>query len=96
MQCDRLTIIENAETIKYFFLHNLLTGWGLTNGAGILLPNSLQWIQIPIHSAEFCANSIFSDYMTENMVCVGERGHATCNVSSFLFNCGWVLGLIFD
>merc|ERR1719516_602775 len=26
------------------------TGWGLTSGTGLALPNALQWIQIPVHS----------------------------------------------
>merc|ERR1719400_1913462 len=34
------------------------TGWGLTTGGGLFLPNHLQWIQIPVHSAADC-ESIF-------------------------------------
>merc|ERR1712025_686845 len=30
------------------------TGWGLTLGWGVILPNPLQWIQIPIHSHQEC------------------------------------------
>merc|ERR1712045_202166 len=57
------------------------TGWGLTNGGGLFLPNHLQWIQIPVHSAADC-ESIFEGYITENMVCAGSAGHATCNGDS--------------
>merc|ERR1712088_640816 len=57
------------------------TGWGLTTGGGLFLPNHLQWIQIPVHSAADC-ESIFEGYITENMVCAGSAGHATCNGDS--------------
>ena len=57
------------------------TGWGLTTGGGLFLPNHLQWIQIPIHSAADC-ESIFPGYITENMVCAGSAGAATCNGDS--------------
>merc|ERR1711884_998091 len=57
------------------------TGWGLTNGGGLFLPNHLQWIQIPVHSAADC-ESIFEGYITENMICAGSAGHATCNGDS--------------
>ena len=57
------------------------TGWGLTSGGGLFLPNHLQWIQIPIHSAADC-ESIFPGYITENMVCAGSAGAATCNGDS--------------
>merc|ERR1711997_742053 len=56
-------------------------GWGLTTGGGLFLPNHLQWIQIPAHSAADC-ESIFEGYITENMVCAGSAGHATCNGDS--------------
>ena len=76
------------------------TGWGLTNGNGLFLPNHLQWIQIPVHSAEDCETifpgnkEIFMKltltlliynhpgYITENMVCAGSAGAATCNGDS--------------
>ena len=48
---------------------------------GLFLPNHLQWIQIPIHSAADC-ETIFPGYITENMVCAGSAGHATCNGDS--------------
>ena len=54
------------------------TGWGYTSG-GQFLPNSLQWIQIPIHSYEEC-NDIFPDSITSGMVCAGGPGAATCMV----------------
>jgi len=57
------------------------TGWGLTTGGGLFLPNHLQWIQIPVHSAADC-ESIFEGYITENMICAGSAGHATCNGDS--------------
>jgi len=57
------------------------TGWGLTTGGGLFLPNHLQWIQIPVHSAADC-EAIFEGYITENMVCAGSAGHATCNGDS--------------
>merc|ERR1719230_1425843 len=57
------------------------TGWGLTNGNGLFLPNHLQWIQIPVHSREDC-ESIFPGYITDNMVCAGSAGAATCNGDS--------------
>merc|ERR1712227_681906 len=56
-------------------------GWGLTTGGGLFLPNHLQWIQIPVHSAADC-ESIFEGYITENMICAGSAGHATCNGDS--------------
>merc|ERR1711951_259952 len=56
-------------------------GWGLTNGNGLFLPNHLQWIQIPVHSREDC-ESIFPGYITDNMVCAGSAGAATCNGDS--------------
>ena len=48
---------------------------------GLFLPNHLQWIQIPIHSKADC-ETIFPGYITDNMVCAGSRGHATCNGDS--------------
>merc|ERR1719305_1908028 len=57
------------------------TGWGLTTGGGLFLPNHLQWIQIPVHSAADC-ESIFEGYITENMICAGSAGAATCNGDS--------------
>ena len=48
---------------------------------GLFLPNHLQWIQIPLHSAADC-ETIFPGYITENMVCAGSAGHATCNGDS--------------
>jgi len=57
------------------------TGWGLTNGNGLFLPNHLQWIQIPVHSREDC-ETIFPGYITDNMVCAGSAGAATCNGDS--------------
>ena len=56
------------------------TGWGLTTGGGVILPDALQWAQIPIHSRDECEN-IFPGYITDGMVCAGTVGHATCNVS---------------
>ena len=46
---------------------------------GLFLPNHLQWIQIPLHSAADC-ETIFPGYITDNMVCAGSPGHATCMV----------------
>merc|ERR1712055_361449 len=57
------------------------TGWGHTNGAGLFLPNALQWIQIPVHSREQCEN-IFPGYITDGMVCAGSKGHSSCNGDS--------------
>merc|ERR1711953_381858 len=57
------------------------TGWGLTNGGGLFLPNHLQWIQIPIHSHDEC-EEIFPGYITDGMVCAGGPGAATCNGDS--------------
>merc|ERR1711913_268765 len=37
--------------------------------------------QIPLHSAADC-ETIFPGYITENMVCAGSAGHATCNGDS--------------
>ena len=48
---------------------------------GLFLPNHLQWIQIPVHSREDC-ESIFPGYITDNMVCAGSAGAATCNGDS--------------
>merc|ERR1712062_233901 len=38
-------------------------------------------VQIPLHSAADC-ETIFPGYITENMVCAGSAGHATCNGDS--------------
>ena len=59
------------------------TGWGYTSG-GQFLPNSLQWIQIPIHSYEEC-DEIFPESITSGMVCAGGPGAATCMVILFPF-----------
>ena len=59
------------------------TGWGLTNGINIALPNALQWIQIPLHSDEECRQEPdLGSYITEGMVCAGSAGHASCNGDS--------------
>ena len=55
------------------------TGWGLTAGAGLFLPNALQWAQLPQHSREQC-EEIFPGYISDGMICAGGKGHATCNV----------------
>jgi len=57
------------------------TGWGLTTGGGLFLPNHLQWIQIPVHSRDDC-EEIFPGYITDNMICAGRSGAATCNGDS--------------
>merc|ERR1711934_300900 len=57
------------------------TGWGLTSGSGIFLPNPLQWIQIPFHERPEC-EEIFPGYITDGMVCAGTKGHTTCNGDS--------------
>ena len=57
------------------------TGWGLTSGAGLFLPNALQWAKIPQHSREQC-KEIFPGYISDGMICAGGEGHATFNVSS--------------
>jgi hypothetical protein len=56
------------------------TGWGLTSGGGLFLPNALQWAQLPLHSREECED-IFPGYITDGMICAGGAGHATCNVN---------------
>merc|ERR1711931_561245 len=57
------------------------TGWGLTAGAGLFLPNALQWAQLPQHSREQC-EEIFPGYISDGMICAGGKGHATCNGDS--------------
>merc|ERR1711900_108670 len=57
------------------------TGWGLTNGVGLFLPNALQWAQLPQHSREQC-EEIFPGYISDGMICAGGKGHATCNGDS--------------
>merc|ERR1712098_508406 len=57
------------------------TGWGLTSGSGLFLPNALQWIQIPVHSPDRC-EEIFPGYISEGIICAGSAGHATCNGDS--------------
>jgi len=57
------------------------TGWGLTHGGGLFLPNALQWAQLPLHSRAEC-EEIFPGYITDNMICAGSSGHATCNGDS--------------
>ena len=56
------------------------TGWGLTSGAGLFLPNALQWAKLPQHSRKQC-EEIFLGYISDGMICAGGEGHATCNVS---------------
>ena len=61
----------------------LATGWGLTYGANVVLPNVLHWVQLPIHSHEYCLNADgLGSYITDGMVCAGSSAHSTCNVSS--------------
>ena len=67
------------------------TGWGLTTGGGVILPNTLQWAQIPIHSRDECEN-IFPGYITDGMVYAGTVGHATCNVSKHILRVRKILG----
>ena len=57
------------------------TGWGLTSGAGLFLPNALQWAKLPVHSRADC-EEIFPGYITDGMICAGTTGYSTCNVSS--------------
>merc|ERR1712215_535841 len=57
------------------------TGWGLTAGAGLFLPNALRWAQLPQHSREQC-EEIFPGYISDGMICAGGKGHATCNGDS--------------
>merc|ERR1712098_829199 len=56
------------------------TGWGLTNGVGLFLPNALQWAKLPQHSREQC-EEIFPN-ISDGMICAGGKGHATCNGDS--------------
>jgi len=57
------------------------TGWGLTSGGGLFLPNALQWAQLPQHSREDC-EEIFPGYISDGMICAGGAGFATCNGDS--------------
>jgi len=57
------------------------TGWGLTSGGGLFLPNPLQWVQIPVHGRAQC-EEIFPGYITDGMICAGSHGHTTCNGDS--------------
>ena len=61
------------------------TGWGLTFGGGIYLPNHLQWIQIPLHSREQCEETFEGAMITDGMICAGGPGASTCNVFFFIF-----------
>ena len=62
----------------------LATGWGLTYGANVVLPNVLHWVQLPIHSHEYCLNADgLGSYITDGMVCAGSSAHSTCNVSRY-------------
>ena len=56
------------------------TGWGLTHGGGLFLPNALQWAQLPLHSRAEC-EEIFPGYITDNMICAGSSGLTACTVS---------------
>jgi len=59
------------------------TGWGLTYGANVVLPNVLHWVQLPIHSHEYCLNADgLGSYITDGMVCAGSSAHSTCNGDS--------------
>ena len=53
----------------------------MTLGWGVILPNPLQWIQIPIHSHQECEDK-FPGYITDGMICAGGPGAATCNVNT--------------
>ena len=69
----------------YFFQGETIcnaTGWGLTSGIAFVPPNALHWVQLPIHSHEFCLDSDFQEYITEGMVCAGSSAQSTCNVTS--------------
>jgi hypothetical protein len=57
------------------------SGWGLTNGNGVLPPNALHKVNIDIVGQEDC-ESMFPGYIKPGMICAGERGHGACNVSS--------------
>merc|ERR1711936_1313338 len=57
------------------------TGWGLTSGAGLFLPNALQWARLSLHSRDQC-EGIFPGYITDGMICAGKSGHSTCNGDS--------------
>merc|ERR1711931_510380 len=57
------------------------TGWGLTSGAGLFLPNALQWAKLPVHSRADC-EEIFPGYITDGMICAGTTGYSTCNGDS--------------
>jgi len=57
------------------------TGWGLTTGGGLFLPNALQWAKLPLHARDAC-EEIFPGYITDGMVCAGRKGYSTCNGDS--------------
>jgi len=57
------------------------TGWGLTNGVGLNLPNALQWAKLPVHARDAC-EELFPGYITDNMICAGRAGFSTCNGDS--------------
>ena len=50
------------------------TGWGLTSGGGLFLPNALQWAKLPLHARDAC-EEIFPGYITDGMVCAGRKGY---------------------
>ena len=56
------------------------TGWGLTHAGGIILPNALQWAQLPLLSRGEC-EEIFPGYINDGTICAGDEGHTTCNVN---------------
>lgn len=58
-----------------------MTGWGQTSGAFPFLPNALQWTQVPVRASEDCS-AFFEQYLTDGMICAGNRETTVCNGDS--------------
>merc|ERR1719369_14591 len=60
-----------------------VTGWGVKNEGGLLLPHQLQKVEVPVVSDEECREP-YGDQVQDNMICAGvpEGGKDSCQGDS--------------